>query len=842
MISDLSSETDRSLSIISDNSDSDLEDQSEGDDYSDGSSDYFEESNTFDFSNLKNQTDIVDLDVCSVFEKSMNDIVLYDFPKDLKVSQVIVFIDTLIHDSIFEKDHVKSIMCDELKQLYDEEQINQMSKNGRNTAKYDYFVRRVTNDKEGTVIKNETHLSDVSIRKCINVILKKTVDCSRFEMISLYLTTIIYMSSQKDEIFEQVMQLMERQFDHQKDDHFIWAFFILYFCLDEYEIIFKMMDRKVFKKKIGKKDTVVLSQMIIHQIISIQNEVPYNEKRMKNLIDFVINLHKLDMICISQMFWIIFNEKGDDSNFFNSVLCSSCKKNDNLFMETMKQYSKDNTYHNFTIKIPLIDVCVRKLSLSVKEFDNVSDISMNFTISQSSLESNKQKYEYCISSFYETKWLSCIVLDMKFVDRFNFIHYLEQLWTLLQKNDSIYAIKFKRHQSFYERDYDEEIFECEKTMSIYKYCFYKENKQMIQEITTSSMKNRKIMDNLIDKINKCVKERNYMVQQFNILLKNEKYDLCDSFLEENSNCVDFIFFNCFNKTIKDKLHDVRCVKILLKYDFDWSCSQPHNDKLYDNVFHILIENQGFRKDAVVYLNLFEKHKIDLKFEKEWNTKNEYGISMHDFCDFLGYNHLFEKEHFNVSEKHVELNLDQNIWNNIVEFIEFDHKMQHSFWLARINKCTNTLTRQLYYNELFMLFKEKLHSLQYFIMLFCSLYYNISSVKELLLGAFYENLCLFKEDADSMMEESDKWIHDKNNESIHYQKVTDLFFLNESIIENIEKSNMKSDGIEAELFEFSKNRFFDFFGLTIEHQKIKYFLCTFVYKVQICILAKDIHTK
>jgi len=820
------SESESNFSEISNNSDYYFH----NDDSSDSSNQNIEEINAPDVTIRKNEISVLELIVPTDIEQSGDELNLYDFSKDLKVTRVLSCIDSFICDDRFDRDLIDAITY-ECKQPSLDKQTNINPSNSENRDRYHDFIYNLAKDKDGKFMKHETYISDVFFRKCVTIMLKDMDYWALFEIISTYIITMMYMSSKNDVLFERVMRLMEHHFEDQKNVKFIWIFLIIYFSLDEYQSISKMLKRKICWQNIGRKDTLIFSQMMTYKIISIQNERRYKKKIMKKLIDFVIDLHQSNMIQISQMFWFIFNRKGTNFNFFNRMMSSCHKTNDYSLIETMKQYSSHNTYHNFTMSLPLVGNSVSSFNLNTKKGNRDLSSTLKNLGDDSNHDDMNKRFERMMDIFSGTKWISQIILDMTIVNKNNLLQCLEQLWSLLQQNKTIYRLKIKKTRLIIDSSSEESTVIPEKIMDIYEYCFYKENKQMIEQITNESMKKREHVDDLIKKINACVHERNYMVEQFTVLLKNEKYDLCDLFLQENQDHTDFIFFNCFSKTITTKLNDVRCINMLLKYDFDWSCSQPHDNRLYENIFHVLIETSNFKENAAIYCNLFKAQSIHLRYQQEWNAKNQLGISINDFCDFLGYGHLFSTKDCYCVEKREDSNLDQNIWNNIVEFIEFDNSVHYSFWLSRINKCTNALAQQIYHNELEKLFESKPHSLQHFAILFCSLFYKLNTVKEILLHSFYNNLCLSKEDAYSIIEESEKWDHDSNNKIVHFQKTVDLIVSRESMMENIEKCEMKSEGIELELFEFSKNHFFDFFGLKIDHFRVQHFMCVFVGNIQ-----------
>jgi len=367
--------------------------------------------------------------------------------------------------------------------------------------------------------------------------------------------------------------------------------------------------------------------------------------------------------------------------------------------------------------------------------------------------------------FQKTKWLSSISLDMNFIDKSNFIDSLQIVWNFLQQNENIFLMEINESFSDFKLQHKKKI--NQKTIcDLRDYCFYKKDTQLIQEIKHESFQNGKLMDQLISNIRSCISERSFIVDHFSLLIKSEMYDSCDEFLRKKPKQKDFVFFNCFPEIAK-KLDDVVFLELLVNHDFDWSCSQASGGQLYNNIFHLLIEIPSFKKNAKDCFKLFKMFNVHLRYEIEWKKKNDYGINISDFCEFLGYHHLFLEPSVKI-EKNIGLNMDEHIWNNTFEYIELENKIQFSFWFSRINQHTRNIVKRIYLNELNKIFNET-HSLQYFIILFCSLFYDLDIVNKILLKVFHENLCLRKDEADYIFNETLKWNHDKKNKVVHFEK-------------------------------------------------------------------------
>jgi len=120
-------------------------------------------------------------------------------------------------------------------------------------------------------------------------------------------------------------------------------------------------------------------------------------------------------------------------------------------------------------------------------------------------------------------------------------------------------------------------------------------------------------------------------------------------------------------------------------------------------------------------------------------------------------------------------------------------------------------------------KPKTHSIQYFLILFCSVTHRLKIVIDILLESFYENFYMTREDTQRFKKNM------RETKEMDHDHVLNLFIENVTWTKRIHDNSMSRE-LNKEIVAFYDVTFFDHFFLNINHVNVEKFLKDFVCRI------------
>jgi len=722
--------------------------------------------------------------------------------------------------------------------------------NKKQKSDYIDFVKNVIRNKNDQYLLKKSKFSSLKT-VLLFVHSSENINClAHSTKTGIYMSTLIYMCSKDKQIFEQTIQLIESLFEQTRNELVIWNFLISMFLAKKYEMMIKILQIPIAKKYITRNQSMFFSFMTNHFLVdratnskATTNETPSSKqlesKTMEQIkeVDFIdiiesmVNQNRVQTpLLISNFFKMYVNcHLVSDFWFLNKFFMNE----DYSFFEHLKRLTNPQTNMNLKIIAPLMfnaDLQDDAIE-NIQKLEN-EDEQIRYLKDHNIIQDRKQNCLDFFKIFSHSKWFSQIWLDMGLICEDGFLECLNQIWDIIQEHTNIHIINVQEDS----RSLTSQMHQKKKKIGsekknvhkIQDYDFYNMHRQLMEQVKCDSPEDAKEIDNLIDKIRSCIIERNHVVKHFSMLIRNRMYKEADQFLEHKNK--QFILFNCMSPFIANSINEMECVRILFKHDLNWSMCCVHGDTTYENIFHLLFEQSNFRQNAKECFELIKKHNVHVTYKKQWESKNSDGISMKDFCDFLGYNHLFLDDSPKlIHSKRVIM--DQDVWNKIILFVDFSNPVQFSFWFRTINRSSYSTGRDQIWCLINEMFKYRSTVIGKFSVLFCSLFYDIQVLSAFLLKDFCAQFYMKWDEAFDILDKYGKWDHDKKNSVLHFEKVLNLISLKDFMIERIPFEQMQCVNLKTELKMFSKTEIFDIFGVKIDYNMLKYFMCKFIGKIK-----------
>jgi len=605
---------------------------------------------------------------------------------------------------------------------------------------------------------------------------------------------MVELSGKSDVVFDLLFEKIESEQGNIIKLKLSWVWLIMSLNTSDYDSFLKLLRRDKLRSRLTK----YLKKSIVQHVASKFSRLEWFGKEVheiERIVDVVHVLKSLFQHVPSNVFLIVFNiveskiHPPTPSNNFRTI--------DGMHLST----------RNTTLIEHLVEHSNPREKLDIY-------ISIDYLV-----KSSREINQAFVQSLLKTRWIKSIHFDMRFIEKETLIKCLETTLSMITQNQFINDVIIYQNtdqcDSFMTKEKNPK--KTKNCFNLKDYCFFKNDYRVVRMY---DQKESRRLQQLVDQITKQTNFRNYLIQSFKAMVENQMFDACDSFLKKHYKSAPFVFFNSI-ESIFDKLNDKRWIEILSKYDFDWSIAFTIHDQRYSNVFHALMHKEEFKNNMRSVFQIFDRYNVFENYKKQWIEKNEDGISVDDLFSFHGH-YAFPKNSI-IRNK---ITFDENVWHNVFEFSS-DQKVQYSLVFSNINKTTFNVVRQHYTNELRRICDRKPYGMHYIFALFCSIYYKIEIVRDILFESFHDEMGMTKEDCDFFKKEILDLDSPLNNDGACIFAVCDLFFENDEMIKRLSNHIVGRKNPVHEMWDFTRHEFFEFFGVKVNQELLYVFFESFV---------------